>query len=170
MAINQYHLTVVPRQNVLRHWDMIPVKVQLRDNPEFDSFADTAWDKVQVDFGLIEKKILSFASKIEWTKKFEDGGVYGDNATNDVSIYKDEQGHLTDFSFRINLVRIDRQFINSILTITKDLDTLLLDKQGNLFEPTLENLINNIKKSNAFKFVTNPTDFLNKLGKEIEME
>ena len=77
MAINQYHLTVVPRQNVLRHWGVIPVKVQLRDNPEFDSFADTAWDKEQVDFGLIEKKILSFASRIEWTKKFEDGSLWG---------------------------------------------------------------------------------------------
>jgi hypothetical protein len=73
-------------------------------------------------------------------------------------------------SSRIDLREIDRSFIDNVLTIVKELNCVLLDRQGNLFEPTPENLSDNTKKSNAFKFVTNPTDFLDKLGKEIEME
>ncbi len=173
MAIYQYHLTVIPRQSILRHWDIIPVKVQVHDNPAFDEddlINVKWWDKEQVDFGAFEKRILSFADKVEWTKKFKDGGSYGDNDTNDISIRMDETGQLAEFSFRIDLREIDKDFFNNVLTILKDLDTLLLDRQGNLFEPTHESLTDSIKKSNAFKFVTNPTDFLDKLGKEIEME
>jgi hypothetical protein len=55
-----------------------------------------------------------------------------------------------------------------VLKIERELDCLLLDRQGNLFQPTLENLADNIKKSNSFKFVINPSDFLTKLSKEIE--
>jgi hypothetical protein len=73
-------------------------------------------------------------------------------------------------SFRIDLREIDKSFIDNVLTIVKDLDCLLLDRHGNLFEPKPEILSDNLKKSNAFKLVTNPTDFFNKLGKEIEME
>lgn len=170
MAINQYYLTVLPRQSILRHWNMIPNKVPPQNDSAFYNFVETAWGKELVNFGIIENKILSFVSKVEWTRDFEDGGIYGNNATNDVSIYKDEQDYLIYFSFRIDVVQIDRHFINNILTITKDLDALLLDKQGNLFEPTYENLVDNIKKSKAFSFATNASDFLNKLGNEIEME
>ena len=109
-------------------------------------------------------------SQVEWTKKFENGGDYGNNDTNDISIAKNEPGNLDEFSFRIDLMEIDKNFIDSVLTIVRDLDCLLIDRQGNLFEPTNENLSDNIKKSSAFKYVANPTDFLNKLGKEIRME
>ncbi len=173
MAIYQYHLTVIPRQSILRHWDIVPVKVQVHDNPAFDEddlINVKWWNKEQVDFGTIEKRILSFANKVEWTKKFADGGDYGDNDTSDISIHMDETGHLDEFSFRIDLRDIDKGFSNNVLTIAKNLNTILLDRQGNLFEPTHENLADNIRTSNAFKFVTNPTDFLNKLGKNIEME
>jgi hypothetical protein len=142
----------------------------VRDNPAFDDLIDIQWEKEQVDFGVIERRILSFADKVDWTKEFEDGGSYGDNATNDVSIYKNGRGNLTDFSFRINLVQIDSYFINNILTIAKELDALLLDKQGNLFAPTHEKLADNIKNSDSFQFVNNPTDFLDKLHKEISLE
>jgi hypothetical protein len=173
MAIYQYHLTVIPRQSILRHWDIIPVKVQVHNNLAFDEddlINVKWWDKQQIDFGTFEKRILTFADKVEWTKEFKDGGSYGDNETNDISIYMDDTGHLDEFSFRIDLREVDKEFINNVLTVAKDLDTLLLDRQGNLFDPTHENLADNIKNSNAFKFVTNPADFLNKLGKEIEME
>lgn len=72
MAIYQYHLTVIPRQSLLRHWDIIPVKVQVRDNPGFDEddlINVKWWNKEQIDFGTIEKRILSFADQVEWTKE-----------------------------------------------------------------------------------------------------
>jgi hypothetical protein len=173
MAIYQYHLTVIPKQSILRHWETIPVKVQVHDNPVFDEddlINVKWWRKEQVDFGIIEKKILSFADKVEWAKKFDNGGDYGNNDTNDISIAKSELAYLNEFSFRVDLREIDKNFIENVLTIVRDLNCLLLDRQGNLFQPTHENLADNIKSSNAFKFVANPTDFLDKLGKEIKME
>jgi hypothetical protein len=173
MAIYQYQLIVVPRQTILQHWDIIPVKIQVRDNPAFDEddlINVKWWDKEKIEFKTIEKSILVFADQVEWTKGNENVKTFGDNDTNDITITKGEFGKLEEMYFRIDLREIEREFIDNVLTIVKDLDCLLLDRQGNLFEPTLENLSGNIKKSNAFKFVTNPTDFLDKLGKEIEME
>ena len=142
----------------------------MQDNPAFDEddlINVKWWDDVRVDFAAVEKRILIFADKIEWTKTFENGGDYGNNDTNDISIVKSTLGHVDEFSFRIDLREIDRSFIGKVLTIVKDLDCLLIDRQGNLFEPTPDNLADNLKSSNAFKFVANPTDFLNKLGKRI---
>ena len=172
MAIYQYHLTVIPRQTILRHWNPIPDKLQYRDNPEFgdDLINFNWWDNLNTDFDDIEKRIRTFADQVEWTKRTEGIKTFGNNDTNDITISKTELGQLEGVSFRIDLREIDKSFIDNVLTISKDLDCLLLDSQGNLFEPTHENLADKVKTSNAFRFVANPTDFLNKLGKEIEME
>jgi hypothetical protein len=172
MAIYQYHLTVIPRHTLHRHWNPIPDKVQYRDNPKFgdDLINVNWWDKLNTDFDDIEKRISAFADQVEWTKTTEGMKTFGNNDTNDITISKTELGQLEGISFRIDLREIDKSFIDNVLKISKDLDCLLLDSQENLFEPTHENLADNVKKSNAFKYVTNPTDFLNKLGKEIEME
>ncbi len=173
MAIYQYHLTVIPRLTILRNWDIIPVKVQVQDNPAFDedNLKDVKWwDREHIDFETIEKRILSFADQVEWTKKSETVKAFGDNDTNDITIVKGEAGLLEEISFRIDLREIDRNFIDNVLTIAAGLGCILLDRQGNCFEPTHEKLSDNIKKSSAFKFVTSPTDFLKKLGKEIKVK
>jgi hypothetical protein len=172
MALYQYHVTVIPRQTILRHWNPIPDKVQYRDNPKFgdDLINVNWWENLNTDFDDIEKRIRPFAEQVEWTKRTEGMKTFGNNDTNDITISKTELGQFEGISFRIDLREIDRVFIDNVLTISKDLDCLLLDSQGNLFEPTHENLADKIKTSNAYRFVTNTTDFLNRLGKEIEIE
>jgi hypothetical protein len=128
------------------------------------------WENLNTDFDNIEKRIRLFADQVEWTKSTEGMKAFGNNETNDITISKTEQGELEDISFRIDLRETNRNFIDNVLALSRDLDCLLLDSEGNLFEPTLKNLGNHIMESDAFKFVTNPTDFFNKLGKEIEME
>lgn len=172
MAIYQYHVTVIPRQTILRHWNPIPDKLQYRDNPEFgdDLINVNWWDNLNTNFDDIEKRIRTFADQVEWTKRTEGMKTFGNNDTNDITICKAERGQLEGISFRIDLREIDRRFIDNAFAISKDLDCLLLDSQGNLFEPTLENLADKVKTSNAFMFVNSPTDFLRKLGNKIEME
>ena len=169
MAIYQYHLTVVPRQTLLRLWNIIPVNVILHNNPTFDEddlINVMWWDEATVNFKEIEKRILDFTDQVEWTKSSKDVKDFGDNDTNDISIGQGDSGLLEEMSFRIDLRKIDRHFIDNVLTIVKDLDCLLLDREGNLFEPTLDNLANNLKASDAYEFMTDPKDFLDKLGKE----
>jgi hypothetical protein len=172
MAIYQYHVTVIPRQTILRYWNPIPGKVLYHENPKFgdDLINLNWWENINTDFDDIEKRIRSFANQVEWTKRIEGMKTFGNNDTNDITISKTELGQFEGMSFRIDLREIDKIFINNVLTISKELDCLLLDSQGNLFEPTLKNLVDNIKTSNAFQFVLYLTDFLNTLGKEIKIE
>jgi hypothetical protein len=169
MAIYQYNVIVIPRQTLLRHWNPIPGKVQYLQNPKFgdDLINVNWWENLNTDFDDIERRIRLFADQVEWTKDTTGMKTFGNNETNDITISKTEQGQLEGISFRIDLRETDRTFIDNVLALSKDLDCLLLDSQGNLFEPTLKNLANHMKDSNVFKFVTNPTDFLNKLGKEV---
>ena len=165
-------MTVIPRQTILQHWNPIPGKVQYRDNPKFgtDLINVNWWDKLNADFDDIEKRIKTFADQVEWTNGNQGMRTFGDNDTNDITISKTDLGQFEGMSFRIDLREIDKGFIDNILTVTKELDCLLLDSQGNLFEPTIKALVHNIKTSNAFKFVSNPTDFFNRFEKEIRIE
>lgn len=166
MAIYQYHLTFTPRQTILRFWDEIPVTVQLHDNPAFDE-VDLInvkwWDKENIDFETIENSISLFADQVEWTKKYENIKTFSNEDSNDITICKGKYGYIDEMSFRIDLRELNKDFIDKVLAMAIKLDCLLLDSYGNLFEPTHRNLFEMIKKSNAFKFVTNPTDFLNNL-------
>lgn len=132
MGTYQYHLTAIPRQAVLRHWDIIPVKVKVHDNPAFDE-KDLVnvkwWEKENIDFGTIEKIILAFADQVEWTKNSEIVKDFGDNERNDITIVKGKTGLLKELSFRIDLREIDRSFIDTVLTFVKALDCILLDRQ-----------------------------------------
>ncbi len=111
-------------------------------------------------------KILTFREEVEWTKSHGDFKSFGNNETNDITIGRNHEGDLEEMSLRIDVRNIDRKFVDESLIIAKELDCLLLDTQGNLFEPIPANLSNCIKTSDAFRFVTDPKDFLDKLEKK----
>ncbi len=89
---------------------------------------------------------------------------FGDNDTNDISFSLSETGFIESIHTRIDLRDLDKEFINYVLKLSVTSNFLLLDRQAHLFEPTLENLFESIKTSNAFRFVSNPHQFLEKFS------
>jgi hypothetical protein len=179
MAINQYNISLIPRQSIIEKYGELPTQLFIDhdawqrhfDTKDFDSeydFEDAQtinwWRDRNVVFKDIELYIDSFTKPIEWSKNSTDSKSYGDNSTNDFFIGLTNEIHIDEFSCRIDVSNLDQNFINHILVLTKRLDCLLMDKKGNLFEPTFEKLVENIRKSNSFKFVSNPLDFFDKLS------
>lgn len=179
MAINQFNITFIPRQAVLDRFKELPNKLfidhdvrqkQLESNDfdvEFDFQDDLTidwWQDAQTKFSDIEPLISSVLQPIDWTKEYEDFISYGDSNENDVSISLTEKIYIDEFNCRINVAQLDSNFITLILNLANRLDCLIIDRKGNLLLPTFENLIERIKESNAYKFTSNPSDFLNKLS------
>ena len=179
MAINQYNISLIPRQSIINKYGELPSQLFINheawkrhlETKEFDSeydFEDAQtinwWKNREAIFKDIESYINSFTKPIEWSKNYTDYKSYGDDKSNDFYIGLTDELHIDEFSCRIDVSKLDQSFINHILIITKRLDCLLMDKKGNLFEPTFDKLVENIRLSNSFKFVSNPLDFFDKLA------
>ena len=179
MAIYQYNINLIPRQSIIEKCGFIPETLPI-DNEAWSKhwnsksleadydFEDALnypwWSKRKTDFKSIEPFIDSYTKPIEWSKHYAGIKTYGDNDTNDMSIDIADDGCIENFSCRLDLRKFDDIFITNILKIAKQLDCLLMDRKGNLFEPYGEALWESIQQSNSYKFVDNPTDFLEKLS------
>lgn len=167
MAIYQYHIELIPRQSIIRKSGKIPKSIVIDHDSSKDmdgAVTENWWDERQILFADIEPYIDSFAKPVEWLKDSKDLKSYGDTATNDFTIGLKDFMYIEELDCRIDLRELNLNFINHVLEIAQKLDCLLFDKKGNLFEPTLPELIENIKQSNSFMFVTSPFDFLDKLS------
>jgi hypothetical protein len=179
MAIYQFNIDFIPRQSVVDKYGQIPTHLfidhaahekhwqkDLDSDYDFeDALTIRWWDNTKNKFTDIEPIIDSFTKPIEWSKKYADTRSYGDNDTNDIIFALTAEGYIEEFGCRIDLRELDKNFIENVFNIARRLDCLLMDKKGNLFEPSLDKLIENIKLSNSFKFVSNPADFLDKFSK-----
>ncbi len=182
MAIYQYNISLLPRQPIIDKFGKVPSKLFidhearqefLANTTDFDAafnFQDDLtidwWKDRRVRFKDIQTYIFSFSKPIEWTKDFEDLKSYMDNedSDNDLSIDIFDNEYIQEFSFRINVARLSPAFIGHIITIANNLDCVIVDRHGNLFEPTYQHIADSIKSSNAFRFCTNPKDFFDKLS------
>ena len=179
MAIYQYKIDLIPRQSIVDKYGDIPNNLLIdheawerhlnKENIENDfDFEDALtipwWKERKVLFNEIENFIDSITKLIEWSKDYTDSKSYGNNDTNDFSIGLTDEGYIGDFGVRFDLRELDKKFIENIFVLAKKIDCLLIDRKGNLFEPTFDKLVENIEQSNSFKFVSNPTDFFDKLS------
>jgi hypothetical protein len=179
MAIHQHDISLIPKQSIVDRFGKIPSKLFIDhesrinhvDTKNFDdeiSFQDDLtinyWKNHRLKFSDIESYIDASFKLIEWTKESEDFKSFGDYNDNDMSVSFNADNFISGIDFRINVANLNNDVLSNVLILTRYLDCLLVDKQGNLFEPSEDNLIRSINKSNAFKFNSNPKDFLDKLS------
>lgn len=178
MAINQFNITLIPRQPIVDKFGSVPTQLFVDHaarkkhfgksfGAEFDFEDDLTinwWQNCKIKYTDIEPIVSSILSPIKWTEEFYDSKSYGDKNDNDIFIGLADKIYIDEFDCRINVAQLDKNFINLILDLAKELDCLIIDKRDRLFDPTIENLMESIKQSNAFKFVSNPSNFFDKLS------
>ena len=177
MAIHQFSISLIPRQPILNKFDEMPTKLFIDHEgrqkyiytKDFDSEVDFKddltenwWKDLEVRVIDIEPYIASFSKQIEWSKDSKNFKSYGDNNDNDLFIGLVDHEYIDELACRINVAHLDQNFISHIFSLAKRLDCVIVDKKGNLFEPIYEKLIESIEDSNAYKFSSNPSSFLNK--------
>ena len=183
MAIWQFNIYFIPRQSLLDRYGHIPTQLEMNKEgwndwietgefekePEFeDAMTIDWWLNLNLDVNKLLPTLQQFGELQEWTRESKGSRRFGDDETNDISVCFDhETKKVQTLSCRLDLREIDKSFINKALSLATRFDCLFMDTEGELYEPTLENLADAIQFSNAYRFVEDPKQFLDDLSKGI---
>jgi hypothetical protein len=183
VAIWQFDIYFIPRQSLIDKYGHIPIGLEMNkegwadyieefnldEEPDFeDALTVPWWTNVNLHVNELLPRLQQFGELQEWTATASGTRIFGDTETNDISVCFDHQTHkVKEVSCRLDLRKIDKGFVAKFLSLATRFDCLLMDRQGSLYEPTVENLTNKIDVSNANRFVEDPRQFLEDMSKGI---
>ena len=172
MAIWQFSITFLPKEPLLKEFGEIPSRLsedywQLLDYENLEESDDPLrkfWHGHTLEFyESIIAELSNNYPEVEWLKEYKNSYGWGNTQTDDIYL-SFEENQVTEFTGRNNLRQIDKKFISRILKISQEKDLVLVDRNGNIFEPQWESLLSRIKESDSFRFVENPRKFIENLG------
>ena len=185
MAIWQYNISIIPKESVLQKHGEVPNKLIINheawekywDNytegkePNFeDAKTINWWKKTNISVTELSKDIDTIIPRANWGSKSSINwkGNTENNEDNDASlIFNSVTNEIEEMTIRIDLRDPDKfpQFLESLCSILKKRNLLLMDLKGNLMEPSVFKISKHLLDSNAIKFLIDPEDFLNSLQK-----
>lgn len=178
MAIYQFYAAVFPKKGIVEYFGEIPNKLetnfqtrtenflnfQCEDESDYFEFIQhKCWDFVETNAEEIISQIDQKLDRATWgnDKDSANWKTATEDVDNDAWILKNqEQNQIMEFTFRADLRQPKLKFLTEMIEIAKGNDLLLMDEKGNLVEPEIQKVFELIEKSNAYKFVTNPLEFL----------
>lgn len=179
MAVWQYKLTVIPRKAFLDKYSDLPEKLFIdyqgwnkyweNDSIKIDDDSTVNWWQGQnVYVEDIRHKVDSCLPRASWSDsincllwKTEKG-----DEDIDCSISFNSTTHeLEGFDFRVDLRNgnMSFKFLDMILELCLEKGFVLMNTNGALIEPQKEKVFEDIKKSNAFKSVSDPKAFFKEI-------
>ncbi len=192
MAVWQYQLNIIPKKAILEKYGEIPNELFIDydswkkywENVSFDSeipepeFEDAKTTKWWTDVRIDIKKVINQVDQLVKRGDLNDDensgfvGWKGDSKKeedNDGHIaYDIDTNIISEFQFRTDLRNKENvsKFLSGMLKICEQNDLMVFNASGILFEPKLEIIFEDLKKSNAVEFLTDPIKFLDKIGKK----
>lgn len=192
MAVWQYQLNIIPKKAIIDKYGEIPNELFIDyegwekywanvsfDNgipePEFEDAKTTKWwTDVRIDIKKVIDHIDQLVKRGDWNDDENSGfvGWKGDSEQeedNDGHIaYDKETNIISEFQFRVDLRNKENasKFLNGMLNLCEKNDLMVLNTSGILFEPKPELIFEDLKKSNAVTFLTDPIKFLDKIDKK----
>jgi hypothetical protein len=177
MAIWQFNLTLIPKSALISKYNYIPDELFIDKDGWENHFAKNDLDEAY-DFEdaltinwwykstITVKELFPILKNIPESQSDIDGLKYfGDADTNNICVsLKYNTNQIDEVSCRIDLRKLDKDFIKSLFSLARQFDCLLMDRKGRLFEPKRDELIQKIKSSNSYRFITDPEKFLNDLS------
>jgi hypothetical protein len=191
MAIWQYQLNMIPKKSVHKKYGQIPnklfidyhnweiywqerIKTKKLYEPNFEDGRTIKWWKdVELNIEKISIKIDEYVNRADWNKN--DSGFIGwkgdtkNKEDNDAHIsYNIITNEISEFQLRTDLR--DKQnatkFLNGMLSICQQNDLMIFNTNGILLQPKAELVFEDLKTSDAIKFLANPGEFLNQIKKK----
>lgn len=156
MAIWQFNIYFIPRQTLFDIYGEVLTELEYEE-----ALSIPWWLNLHVNVGNLLPLLQQFGELQEWTSEINGLRSFGDDETNDISVsYNKRTEMVDDLSCRLDLRKIDRDFIAKVFSIATHFDCLLMDCKGKLFQPLIEELSESIQLSSANRFVTDPRQFL----------
>jgi len=160
----------IPKQLEIKHaewekyWENWDMKSNDAPEPEFKDAISTKWWKgIQINIENLKNNIDRIITRAEWNggKSWKTENSEFDH---DLSIdFNETENYIEDFRFRTDLRDAKLKFLNSMLELCDQNEWILMDENGNLCNPNIRELVELIKESKAHLFITNPSEFFDKL-------
>jgi hypothetical protein len=150
MAIWQYDLFLIPRNNLERLFGVIP---QVIDRSLTEQITLITGNENNFDISHILPKTSSWSNDII---------AWGDIAGDYFSILRCDNNF--EIKIRIDVRSISLKFIRAIIKLSIKNNCVFLLDDMSICEPVFETLIEKIRTSEASKFVDNPQIFLQNLN------
>lgn len=154
MAVWQFDLVAVPRCAVRDAFQDLPAQIPT------EVFATRDWWRDQLPPDDSELASL-LAPSTSWTAAIK---AWGASDGNRIELYFDNEA-FAELTIRIDLRDLNKAFMNGILQLATRHDYMFWTEDESLLKPTLDALIPEIAKSDAFSFVRDPHAFLDQLSK-----
>jgi len=190
MAVWQYTLTAIPEKGIIKKYGKVPQRLfeshkvlktlpisenvlQITDKLTFQDIRKIKWwNETKIDLNLISAQIDKLETRGSWSNNVDFFGWKGDTNNgkdNDCHISFDKDSLIVnEFHFRTDIRSRNNvsHFLSGMLVICKENDLLVMNSKGLLLKPDIEIILEDIKKSNAVDFLTDPKQFLDKIIEE----
>jgi hypothetical protein len=191
MAVWQYLLIVIPKKAILEKYGEIPnellidhegwekywgniADIEILPEPDFED-ANTIkwWTNINLDINETSEQIDKLVSRADWGQDSINcinwKGSSENKEDNDCFISFDPNTQTVDeFQFRTDLRNKENstKFLNGMLNLCQQNNLMVLNSNGVLFEAKSELIFNDIKRSSAATFLSDPATFLDKLAEK----
>ncbi len=152
MATWQYYLHLIPRPALIGLFGSVPKYL------DSDTFNDTDWwseyscSDYEAALGSLLKESGSWSETI---------GNWGDDDGNFISVIL-EDGRVAEIGVRLDVRALDPNFVKGLCKFSRQCDCLFFTEDLKLMEPAPRLLLDEIVRSDAFAFVSDPVGFLKK--------
>ena len=126
MATYHYNILLIPEGEALH-------KLCFSLSEDFE-FWDYNWWNKTLSFDVIEPLLRQNLPNTEWSKEYSDLHQFGNDETNDITVSLVDEEFIENFHVRIDLRKIDQNFIGLVMKIAAENECLLIDRQGNIFD------------------------------------
>jgi len=163
MAIWQYLLIVVPKNSIDTNYNIFEAN-ETGFLPDTDSF----WKNFDGSIIAIISELNLILPKADWGNEtyLNWKGNGNNNEDNDACIcLTDYATQIKEFQFRIDLRKASNitNVLQSILELCKRYDLVVIDLKGEVFESELKDIVNSIRTSNAFSYISDPIKYFEDL-------
>ena len=142
MAIWQFDFYVVPKKNYIKGED-------------FSNEYILSWS--QYDISLVEIDFLDKEKR--WSNSIVQYGHIDETCIK----FRYENKKLEEISCRLDLRSISKVILNKILDYIKNIDGMII-YEGNIYDPNVDDILNLIKSSKAYKFCKEPMKVFEELS------
>ena len=190
MAVWQYQLNIIPKKTILKKYGTIPNELLINNEgwekywegiydienlpePDFeDAKTIKWWTDIKLEIKKTSEQIDKLVTRANWGQDSLDSINWKGNSEikedNDCFLsFNPKNQIIEDFHFRSDLRKKENitVFLNGMLNVCEQNDLMVFNTKGVLFEPKTELIFEDLKKSNAVKFLTDPEKFLDTIGK-----
>lgn len=154
MATWQFDLHCLPSDALRRYYEEFPSAITREEFEQRDW-----WEAVTVPHDLKDQLSTLLPSTESWSEYIQKWGEEDGNRID--LVYQNE--HVADLFVRVDVRNISYVFLSGLIKLVQRNGWLMVTERGDLIQPSVANLLSSIRRSDAFRYVENPKDFLAKL-------